>query len=70
LGHEKINLLAFKDQNIITGLEYYDKMRWIKKILWQDEMNREKKLRLKCCWIKFLIGLINLFNDLIEKKLS
>jgi hypothetical protein len=26
-GHEKINLLAFKDQNIITGLEYYDKMR-------------------------------------------
>lgn len=42
MGHKKINLLAFKDQNIITGLEYYDKMRWIKKILWQDEMNREK----------------------------
>jgi hypothetical protein len=34
-------------------------MRWI-----------EKKLSMKCYLIKFLIGLINLFNDLIEKKLS
>ena len=68
-AHEEISLQDAKDQNTrrIVRLRYFEKMRWRKKENWgwkHDELIKFKNL------FKLLTSLIDLFNDLIEEKIS